>query len=521
MSIPRITLWTKPVDIPLRFAVRPFNDKLLTAQTHDIQSNQHVLKVTAGAMYIASSIVGRRVPEPVRWVILDSLQDILAGNLRNEHPEGQDIFASTLGEILGVILMALKLGNTLDFVRLLESNEDQTPDFIVFENTAGGRIPHLLECKGSVEDVYNTNDRGKLDICQHIRSFRKRGKEQLDNINYSKLKAGGKISVSGSKMPFGFSKGVATKNLSIVIIPDGRLLRTMNASAGKSPRKICEDNSFSCKRCITNIGNNRLAGAVAVLHQDKVNLSTTRWGQIGQFLRKYQDAQKALWTENDDVYDDQVAELFEMIRSPQLEGEERATAAYLTLALLDVANKEGMAVESLPIEVVTHSLPDNLRERAVKTIQAGHQERDSPKKRVSRTQDDDAALARIRNLGDLDEKVLINRGSLEAAGIRGTVQYVDDATLIRLMGTGNLGSDFENLKNYVESIIAGVRRSRSPIEWRREYAEFQGRHIDFGLSWDKYPYPNLSPTSKLPGITAWISNDGRAEVIIRHESLYS
>jgi hypothetical protein len=34
-----------------------------------------------------------------------------------------------------------------------------------------------------------------------------------------------------------------------------------------------------------------------------------------------------------------------------------------------------------------------------------------------------------------------------------------------------------------------------------------------GESWVQFPYPN--PRNKKPGITAWIAEDGKAEIIVR------
>ena len=83
MSIPRITLWTEPLIVPVRLVKeQPFRRsdgrrQTLAEQTRAIQKSDETIKITPGAMYILSTIAGRRIVEPIRWVLLDSLRDIL------------------------------------------------------------------------------------------------------------------------------------------------------------------------------------------------------------------------------------------------------------------------------------------------------------------------------------------------------------------------------------------------------------------------------------------------------------
>jgi hypothetical protein len=171
MSVPRITLWTDSFEMPLRWSVRPLDERSLEKQVLDIQKKMpRIIEITPGALFILSSIAGRRMTEPARWILFDSLWDILYGHLRTQYPERQDLLASTFGELLGVVLLALHLGGEVEIVRLLESNYGKTPDFLLLQTTSSGQtIAHLLECKGRVEDLHNVNEHiapaREFDLC--------------------------------------------------------------------------------------------------------------------------------------------------------------------------------------------------------------------------------------------------------------------------------------------------------------------------------------------------------------------
>ncbi|MDP9310841.1 MAG: hypothetical protein M3R24_08095 [Chloroflexota bacterium] len=190
--------------------------------------------------------------EPIRWVLLDSLNDILSGNLRNDYPEGQDLLASTFGEMLGALLMAFRLKGEVEIVRLMETNSGKTPDFLIFEQTLNGKLAHLLECKGSVEDVRNINQRAskRLDVCQHIRDFRGRGEEQLDQVVLKDLKVGPMVITHRKNLSFGLAQGVVTKNLVITCVPDGRILRLLDVTITQAPRGACAGKHHQCTDCM-------------------------------------------------------------------------------------------------------------------------------------------------------------------------------------------------------------------------------------------------------------------------------
>lgn len=78
-----------------RLSIRPFDDIRLDKQVVEIQKSKHrYITITPGALYILSSIAGRRMTEPARWILFDSLRDILNGNLRSQYPEKQDLLST-------------------------------------------------------------------------------------------------------------------------------------------------------------------------------------------------------------------------------------------------------------------------------------------------------------------------------------------------------------------------------------------------------------------------------------------
>jgi hypothetical protein len=68
---------------------------------------------------------------------------------------------------------------------------------------------------------------------------------------------------------------------------------------------------------------------------------------------------------------------------------------------------------------------------------------------------------------------------------------------------------------YAERLIQQLRgpNNTMSVQWREEYAELNTRRLVLGSSWDAYPQPDRIHNT--PGITAWISNEGRGEIIVR------
>jgi hypothetical protein len=155
MIAPRITLWTEPLNMPLRMSVRPFEQaKIVEEQAKDIQFRRpaRMIEITAGSFYILSTVVGRRMTESARWILFDSLREILKGDLRTIYPEKQDLLAATFGELLGVILLAFYLGGTIEVIRLLDSQHGKMPDYLLIQTTSSNQtgssaatvLAHLL-----------------------------------------------------------------------------------------------------------------------------------------------------------------------------------------------------------------------------------------------------------------------------------------------------------------------------------------------------------------------------------------
>ncbi|HEU5376204.1 MAG TPA: hypothetical protein VFV38_12235, partial [Ktedonobacteraceae bacterium] len=92
--------------------------------------------------------------------------------------------------------------------------------------------------------------------------------------------------------------------------------------------------------------------------------------------------------------------------------------------------------------------------------------------------------------------------------------YYEDAHTLRICLASVMKKPV-SLKRYMQAIIARFRGSAyQKLDWRDEYFRMDvQRKLRLGQSWDKYPYPNTG--NGLPGVTAWISLQGTAEMIIR------
>lgn len=577
MTIPRISLWTAPLELPIRFAAVGFTENQLDNQAKQIQKNNDTVTVTPGAMYILSHVAGRRIAEPVRWVLLDSLNDILAGNLRTEYPERQDLLASTFGEILGAMILALQLEDEVEVVRLLESNSVKTPDFILLEKKSSSSVfGHLLECKGSVLDVNNINQHPKLDVCQHIRGFRSRGTLQLDQIELHKLQPAAGVIIGNADIVSGLTPQMTSKNLSITAIPDGRLTALISPTIRHATRRICRLSNVNCVTCLTAKNSSLVSNATVVLHQKKLKSNPRLNDGLRIFLEEYQNLRRALWAEHDREFVNR-ANLLMTIRnsldfSPELKNSfpliivpavEAGIACNLNVSGLNTENLIN-AIEAIPFESVNiwpsggrvstdqpvilsdeeFSLRNIIQHIRTEVSRATSIQGQSWVNRnieyyeaLSEFDEPDTFVGRLnvwrergrsvklltlpRSENTLFSEILLNiqMGVLDRpTRIHTTTEYfaLENVTRIRLFADLTFGKAYNDLKAEATRLIANFGRSRHQfIEWRSEYIEYKGRRRELGESWDKHPLPD--PSSSSPGITAWISKDGRAEIIVRYE----
>lgn len=553
MSVPSITLWTDPFRMPLRLSVCPFDVTSFDRQVAEIQEKTYrFIEITPGALYILSCIAGRRMPEPVRWVLFDSLRDILNGKLRNQFPERQDLLASSFGELLGVTLLALRMGGTVEVVRLLESPRGKMPDFLLLQDTPGGTIAHVLECKGRVEDVRNINNlAGTFDLCQEQRNFRAKAKKQIDGIGRSPLSCGART-VIRQKVPFDFSRLASTQNIVISSVPDGRLLRECTHTAFAS-RKQCQPPSrVTCVKCMTNARNGPQTNVISALYWKEVAKNSAIDQTLVAFLNNYRAAQRAVWSENEDLFALSLNNLANQISSRNLRGEMTSSAVFMLITLLEIAKSEGFrgfdidtqAIGELASEELRVILDEVYRELVAESQRDGRQNdlvpipylRDPPYWRQWRFEQDRVA-ERFRGENEgatnplitqtadflLKEVEVSVRAAISGSDVYGSAQNEKHSAVVRLASTNQAA-----LEKYVEELITHLRYGIEdpPVVWLDEFFQEEGyekvedsgevirqKRFTVGKSWDKFPYPYQK--LGLPGITAWIAEDGRAEIFVR------
>lgn len=516
--IPRISIWSQKVDIPFRLVERPVDDYWLEKQARAIQGAQaEILRIAPAAMYILSSIAGRRIMNPVRWVILDSLQDVLIGNLRTVYPERQDILGPTFGEVLGVLFLALKMAGDVEIVRLLEGNEGKVPDYLLLQTSNGQTTTHPLECKGVVGDVHNINDRQNLDVCQRIRDFRKDGLEQLCQGDLQDT--GRRVQIRASS--YG-ALSPSSINLSVSYIPDARILTMVSNQVEFASRACCNENDMNCLKCI-DAGYAGYTNIVSVLHREEISDGTPLDSALRSVIAKYRSAMRDLWAEDDKHF----TKSFQNLTNTFSDIERDATVSYLVVSLLEEATRKGFDVREvntdLLLDLVTTDEQDRVESLRQEVVQRDHAE--IPAIEYTTGADMIEYIGMQRDIVDHREeqstqpgqKVFL-RDELMGHRVNGTVTFQDNKILMRLT-TVEVGPDaYEALKSFTENLIAQARgrsSSRFELDWRNAEVELMGgeKSLSLGECWDKYPYTHSRKS--LPGITAWVSRYGRAEVIVR------
>lgn len=514
MIAPRIGLKSVPFDLPIRLAVRPLGEKPVRPLATEIQANTDTVTITPGAFYFLSNIVGRRVVNPIRWVLLDSLRDILTNGLPTVFPERQDLLASTFGEMLGAIVLALKLSGKVEIVRLLDSSFGTTPDFLILETTKNGQVAHLLECKGTVKDVVNVNERGRIDLCSDIRSFRKKGRLQLENVTWSKVRRGQSVIAQTSRSVLVDS--ASSKNLAVVCVPDERLLRMTDPSVPK-PRHSCCDTTH-CLECIKY--SRSLGNVIAVLYREGISPGTKFDGSLSQFVAHYRNAERAKWSRNDSVF---VREFNQLVESSNFSAwhVDQETVASLATGLLEAGILEGIDIREAHGELLTEIVPQDSKasiDHLLSTARSTQETRET-RRPETMTQEIFESTLLENQWTQGTSKLQVNNLRSNRESIYGSTERDErsDTTVTRL-STGQANENaFNALRGYVEKLISSLRENR-PVNWQDEYVESIDKRIELGVSWDEFPYPNPSRDLDLPGITAWVSRDGRAEIIVRRRT---
>ncbi|WP_201384797.1 hypothetical protein [Ktedonobacter sp. SOSP1-52] len=550
-------------------SIRGFTDRLLGEQAKEIQqAKPRYITITPGSLYILSALVGRRMTEPARWILFDSLIDILNGKLTNLHPEKQDLLASTLGELIGIMLFCQELGGDIELIRLLEITEGKMPDFVLIQTTGTAEMAHILECKGRVEDVHNINSRsGVYDLCQEIREFRKKGKDQVETIQLAQARAGSRIKIK-QQIPLGISSMAVTKNVLVSAIPDARIIGSCRNSVQFAKRIECSP-KVTCETCMKSQVASSPANVISVLHQEKVAKGGVLDKNLTQFLAHYRSVQRAIWSGNDQIFGAFLNAFIQRIPNSPLENM-ASTLVFMAVTLIEAAVSQRLTHAEIETESLRKITPEDLqdilndvledfklaqfRSQRVKQEVVLRTEMPDPRdatqfadtirpKNLSLSNKEDsgprtnnepreAQVERYMLLSsrkseeinfetltefvkeDKETGKLLIGTQLKDDYIFGSVQREDRFTIaIRILSTQ---MDYAILKEYVELCIRQLRPSYArSVTWRREYFQADGKEEFFlGESWDEFPYPNPNNDALL-GITVWLARDGRATIIVR------
>lgn len=512
MIAPRISLNSAPIGLPIRLAVRPLGEKPVRPLAEEIQWNSQTITITPGAFYILSSIAGRRVVDPIRWVLLDSLYEILAGGLQTIYPERQDLLASTFGEMLGAIVFSLSLSGSAEIVRLLDSSLGTTPDFLILESAKDGPVAHLLECKGTVKDVVNVNERGRIDLCSDIRSFRKKARQQLENVSWSQVRKGQSVIAQVSRSVLADS--ASSRNLAVVCVPDDRLLRMTQRARVRMPRHSC-CSTTDCLECVRQSPSQ--TNIIAALYRESVPPGTRFDNSLREFVANYRNVQRAKWSRNDTIFTREFNHLLDDSTLSTWKVD-RETVASLAGGLFEAGILEGIDTREVNADVLFHMIPQVSQgafNRLLSTAQSA-QETWEARHSETLTQEQFESTLTENRWTQGTGKFLINQMTSSQQSIYGSAERDErsNTTVTRLSVRHLNEATFDALEQYIGKLIRPLRDGRG-FEWQDEYYELGGKRISLGASWDEFPYPNPSPSRPLPGITAWVSRDGRAEIIVR------
>ncbi|WP_152603471.1 MULTISPECIES: hypothetical protein [Burkholderia] len=220
----------------------------LHKQTDQIRQPSGTLEFDDIAVDILLSISGRRLAPSAARAVTPSMWETLTGQLTSTSDEPQDAFTSTYGELLGLMLRIVQLGGQLDIVRIIESNEGPSPDYLLISQAMAHRSYHLLECKGSTVDHYSVkrNNGASLYVCAGLADQRNAAREQLDSqLAHGRL--GETISVSRGGV---LTLPAHSAAISCVSVPDGRIAKAWPLALTPIPDRACQGDS--CGPCIAH-----------------------------------------------------------------------------------------------------------------------------------------------------------------------------------------------------------------------------------------------------------------------------
>ena len=238
-----MTTWT----IPIRLATVDLLPSMkLHKQTDEIRKPAGQLEFDDITVEILLSVSGRRLAPSAARAVAPSMWETLSGQLNSSSDEPQDAFTSTYGELLGLMLRIAQLGGHLDIVRIIESNEGPSPDYLLISRAGHGRTYHLLECKGSSVDhhaVQRTHG-SSLYICESLAAQRNEARAQLDSrLAYGRF--GNSVSVSKTGV---LTLPAHSAAISCVSVPDGRMAAAWQQLLQPITTRACA--KLTCSPCI-------------------------------------------------------------------------------------------------------------------------------------------------------------------------------------------------------------------------------------------------------------------------------
>jgi hypothetical protein len=305
--------------------------------------------------------------EPARWILFDSLWDILDGHLRTQYPERQDLLASTFGELLGVVLLALHLGGEVEIVCLLDSNYGKTPDFLLLQTTSTGQtVAHILECKGRVDDVHNVNEHiapaSEFDLCREVRRLRTKARAQINTVDLSQVKVGSKTVMRQKKMPFGLAQLAATKNILISTVPDGRIRPYHAPLVQFARRPLCGLRGITCDMCMANRTQvPAQANVISVLYQGKIKRASPLGSELAHFIEQYQTVQRAAWSGNDTFFGASLDAFIDLCTGREIR-DVLPSAVFMVITLIETALAEELTHAHFEVQPVRAIAPEGLQD---------------------------------------------------------------------------------------------------------------------------------------------------------------
>jgi hypothetical protein len=245
--------------------------------------------------------------------------------------------------------------------------------------------------------------------------------------------------------------------------------------------------------------------------------------EFSTFLTSYRRTQRAIWADDDNEFRDALNALVQQIGASDIDFELQQTEAFVAASLVEAGSDQELDFDGVSTEVIQSAVRELLELPFDEIIdEARREKRIRRKEKITIDINDEDITSRINNQHLRPEvKFLMQdwRKYIEPTNLRpeisGSVQSYDSNVIIRLTVNPITLESLNELQQYVERQIRRLRgpRNDASIEWREEYVQLGERKQIIGYSWDLFPFPHI--VNHTPGITAWRSNEGRAEIIVR------